>query len=295
LPEAMTVIPFGSSEAEIIAEHDNGTRTWRYEDNGTGGILYAGDYVREDMEAGGIHIQFYYGRKHRAVMEAVGAADAVQAVVDYCTQHYGPLSFGAGESLKLIQSRVAGGGYAADGASLLDEADFTIANLADGAKGAAAGEVFIHELVHQWWGLGNMFDTADPSSPWSAEGLTVYTTYRIAKELYGEDYAVENYVDQWRAAVDDYYLNFYVRCPEYLDALPEAERLAISNALSGMRQYSEMPLKILKAQELVGGEEAMDEILKGLFTRELDPMYPYLTYQEFLDACGLTEEDLSLD
>ena len=295
LPEAMTVIPFGSSEAEIIAEHDNGTRTWRYEDNGTGGILYAGDYVREDMEAGGIHIQFYYGRKHQAVMEAVGAADAVQAVVDYCTQHYGPLSFGAGESLKLIQSRVAGGGYAADGASLLDEADFTIANLADGAKGAAAGEVFIHELVHQWWGLGNMFDTADPSSPWSAEGLTVYTTYRIAKELYGEDYAVENYVDQWRAAVDDYYLNFYVRCPEYLDALPEAERLAISNALSGMRQYSEMPLKILKAQELVGGEEAMDRILKGLFTRELDPMYPYLTYQDFLDACGLTEEDLTLD
>ena len=99
------------------------------------------------------------------------AADAVQAVVDYCTQHYGPLSFGAGESLKLIQSRVVGGGYAADGASLLDEADFTIANLADGAKGAAAGEVFIHEVVHQWWGLGKLFDTADPSSPWSAEGL----------------------------------------------------------------------------------------------------------------------------
>ena len=123
----------------------------------------------------------------------------------------------------------------------------------------------------------------------------MYTTYRIAKELYGEDYAVEHYVDQWRAAVDDYYLNFYVRCPEYLDALPEAERLSISNALSGMRQYSEMPLKILKAQELVGGEEAMDRILKGLFTRELDPMYPYLTYQDFLDACGLTEEDLTLD
>ena len=25
----------------------------------------------------------------------------------------------------------------------------------------------------------------------------------------------------------------------------------------------------------------MDEILHGLFNRELDPMYPYLTYQEF--------------
>ena len=62
-----------------------------------------------------------------------------------------------------------------------------------------------------------------------------------------------------------------------------------------MRQYSEMPLKILKAEELVGGEAALDEILYGLFNRELDPMYPYLTYQEFLDACGLTEEDLTLD
>ena len=79
----------------------------------------------------------------------------------------------------------------------------------------------IHELVHQWWGLGNMFDTADPNSPWSAEGLTCYTTYRIAKQLYGEDYAQTHYVEPWQQAVDDYYLNFYVRHPEYLERLPE--------------------------------------------------------------------------
>ena len=295
LPASMTAVPFGSSEAEVVSENDDGTRTWRYEDNGAGGILYAGDYVREDIEAGGMTIQFYYGRKHQDVMEAAGAVDAVKAVVDYCTEHYGKLSFGSGETLKLIQSRVAGGGYATDGASLLDEADFTANNLGDAAKGGGAGEVMIHELVHQWWGLGNMFDTSDSTSPWSAEGLTVYTTYRIVKELYGEAYAQEHYVDQWQRAVDDYYLDFYVRCPEYLEGLPESVRLNISNSLSGMRQYCEMPLKILKAEQLVGGEEAMDQILNSLFNRELDPMYPYLTYQEFLDACGLTEEDLSLD
>ena len=295
LPASMTAVPFGSSEAEVVSENDDGTRTWRYEDNGAGGILYAGDYVREDIEAGGMTIQFYYGRKHQAVMEAAGAVDAVKAVVDYCTEHYGKLSFGSGETLKLIQSRVAGGGYATDGASLLDEADFTANNLGDAVKGGGAGEVMIHELVHQWWGLGNMFDTSDSTSPWSAEGLTVYTTYRIVKELYGEAYAQEHYVDQWQQAVDDYYLDFYVRCPEYLERLPENVRLNISNSLSGMRQYCEMPLKILKAEQLVGGEEAMDQILNSLFNRELDPMYPYLTYQEFLDACGLTEEDLSLD
>lgn len=294
LPASMIAIPFSSSEAEVLSENEDGTRTWRYEANSAGGILYAGDYICEQIEAGGMTIEFYYGRKHQAVMEAAGAADAVKAVVDYCTEHYGTLSFGTGETLKLIQSRVAGGGYAVGGASLLDEADFTIANLEDTSKGAVPGETFIHELVHQWWGLGNMFDTVDSTSPWSAEGLTVYTTYRIVKELYGEDYAREHYVDQWQQAVDDYYLNFYVRHPEYLEMLPENEQLAISNSLSQVRQYNEMPLKILKAEQLVGGEEAMDQILHDLFNRELDPMYPYLTYQEFLDACHLTEEDLNL-
>ena len=76
--------------------------------------------------------------------------------------------------------------------------------------------------------------------------------------------------------------------------LPEEERLTISNSLSQVRRYCEMPLKLLKAEALVGGEEAMDRILRGLFNRELDPMYPYLTYQDFLNACGLTEEDLNL-
>lgn len=294
VPGHMTVVPFNSSEAEKVSENGDGTATWRYEYNGTGGILYAGDYVCEEIVAGGITIEFYYGRKHQSVMEEARATDAVKAVVDYCTEHYGSLSFGTGGTLKLIQSRVSGGGYASNGASLLDEADFTAKNLGNDSKGAAAGEVMIHELVHQWWGLANMFDTSDSGSPWSAEGLTVYTTYRIVKELYGEDYAREHYVEQWQSSVDDYYLNFYVRNPDYLASLPEAEQLEISNSLAYVRQYCEMPLKIMKAEQLVGGEDAMDEILSTLFNRELDPMYPYLTYQEFLDACDLTEEDLNL-
>ena len=294
LPNAMTAIPFGSSRAEVVAEHEDGTKTWRWEDIGTGGILYAGDYVREDIQAGGMTIELYYGRKHQDIMTQANAADAVRDVVEYCAAHYGTLSFGSGESLKLIQSLIAGGGYAAGGASLLDESDFTAANLNRAEKGSGDSEVMIHELVHQWWGLGNMFDIPEPDSPWSAEGLTVYTTYRIVKELYGEEYARTHYIDQWQQEVDDYYLNFYVRHPEYLEMLPEAERLRISNSLSGMRQYSEMPLKLLKAEQLVGGEDAMDQILYDLFNREIDPMYPYLTYDEFLSACGLTEEDLNL-
>ena len=294
LPSGMSVIPFCSSEAEMVSD-EGGTATWRYEDNGTGGILYAGDYICQEIEAGGITIEFYYGRKHQAVMESAGAIDAVRAVVDYCTAHYGPLSFGMGDRLKLIQSRVSGGGYATEGASLLDEQDFTAVNLRDGGKGAVPGEVVIHELVHQWWGLANMFDPLDETDPWSAEGLTVYTTYRIVKELYGEDYAKQHYVEQWQREMDDYTLNFYVRNPNYLERLPEEKRLEVLGSLTHVRQYCEMPLKILKAEQLVGGQEAMDGILYGLFNREMDPSYPYLTFQNFLDACGLGEEDLTLD
>lgn len=293
VPENMTVLPFGLPEAEKKSKNGDGTATWHYEDIGGSGIVYAGDYVQEEIEAGGIPIRFYYGRKHQNVMKEAKAADVVRTVVDYCTEHYGFPQFFSLGSLKLIQSRVAGGGYAVPGASLVDEQDFTVENLSNTSKGAASGEVILHEMAHQWWGLGVMFDPAE-NDLWSSEGLTVYTTYRIVKELYGEEYAQKYYVEEWKKTVDDYYLNFYVRNPEYLAALPDEKQLDISNSLLGVRQYNEMPLKILKAEELVGGEEKMDQILYDLFNRELDPMYPYLTYQDFLDACGLTEEELNL-
>ena len=81
-------------------------------------------------------------------------------------------------------------------------------------------------------------------------------------------------MDQWQKAVDDYYLNFYVRNPEYLEMLPEQVQLAISNSLSQVRQYNEMPLKIWKAEQLVGGEEAMDQILHNCSTGSWTPCIP---------------------
>ena len=114
-------------------------------------------------------------------------------------------------SFNLIESRCSGGGYAGDGASLADELDFTANNLADSSKGSSSAQVTIHELVHQWWGLGNMFDPMDENGIWSAEGLTCYTTYRIVKALYGEREAQTSFVDTWQEAADDYYKDFYVR------------------------------------------------------------------------------------
>lgn len=295
LPEHMQVIPFSSARAEIISDNKDGTLTWRYTDTGTGGILYAGDYVCREIKAEDLTVEFCFGRRHEAVMEEASAVSAIETVMNYCTDHYGPLSFRAGNTLKLIQSRVTGGGYATDGASLLDETDFTAASLSNRKKGSRPAEVMIHELVHQWWGLSCMFEPSDGTGAWSAEGLTVYTTYRIVKELYGESYAEQFYTDMWRQETADFMQNFYIRHPEYLELLPEEKKLMITNRLSQVRQYCEMPLKILKAEQLVGGEDAMDQILQTLFRRQPNPDYPYLTYQDFLTACGLREEELNFE
>lgn len=293
LPGHMTVIPFGTAEAELQVENNDGSKVWRIEDTMNSATIYAGDYVREDLSASGINAQFYYGRKHQPIMEQFKAADAMRAVLEYCTEHYGTLPMAADGTLKLVQSRISTGGHAEAGASLMNEPDFAANNLSDSNKGAVPGEVILHETAHQWWGVGKMVDQGTDNL-WSAEGLTVYTTYRMVKALWGEANALK-YVEKWKREANNYYLNFYVRHPSYLQALPEDKQLTITNGLASVRMYCEMPLKILKAEQLVGGEAAMDQILHDLFNRELDPMFPYLTYQDFLDACGLTEEDLNLD
>ena len=66
-------------------------------------------------------------------------------------------------------------------------------------------------------------------------------------------------MDQWKREVEDYYLDFYVRNPEYLAMLPEEEQLAITNSLTGMRQYCEMPPENFEGREAGRGEAAMDE------------------------------------
>ena len=49
-------------------------------------------------------------------------------------------------------------------------------------------------------------------------------------------YAQEHYIDQWQQAVDDYYLDFYVRNPDYLANLPEDKQLEITGNPTGPRR-----------------------------------------------------------
>lgn len=296
LPTGMTPVLFGAGETQNRGANPDGTLHWQLINGSSSIILYAGDYVSHHIDAAGMDVEFYYSQKHSRAMDEYNVDHMIKNVFEYCTDRIGPLSFMTGETMKLIEIGTYGGGYAGLGASVMGEDSFSQQGLSDPLKGAGGDEVLAHEIVHQWWGLGNMFDVSDENSVWSAEGLTVYTTYRLMKELHGQEYATKNYVEIWQGEVDRYYDNFYVRNPQYFDALSQAYQADILNSFTQMRQYCEMPLMILKAEALVGGEEAFDQILYEMFNRAYLEDYSnvYLSYDIFLEYCGLTKEDLQL-
>ena len=279
----------------------DGTKTWTKKESSYIIWLTACDYNVESFNAAGMNVNFVYSKKYETIMTEYNMQEALAEVLSYCTEHLGRLSWAGGSSLMMVQrSAISDGGNAGEGWVEWGESTFTAGNLSDPLKGANAAEVFVHEMVHIWWGglgvnCGSEWDVSN-NDPWSDEGLTVYTTYRLMKDKYGEEYAKQYYIDVWQAAVDIQERGFYYRNPEYLDRLPEQYRADLSTMNRGTNLYSRMPLMILKAEQLVGGEEKMDEILRSVQSRFANNGFdkPF-TYQDFLDACGLQEEDLILD
>lgn len=283
-----------------FTDNQDGSRTWtRNWSNNSSSWTYlqeftAGRYVTDKVTAADIEIDFTYGEIYRDVVKEYDAAQAIADVFDYCTAHYGGFGFELdGRLLFQQKSSMLMGGYALRGVSTWFEWVLAPDTLSDSDKGASSKEVFIHEMIHQWW--GDIFGSDDGNELWSSEGLTVYSTYRFVKEKYGELYAKQYYVEDWVRSVEEQNRNFYNRHPEYLDMLPEhyQVRLRISNR--GINLYKRMPLMILKAEELVGGEEKMDEILNQIYEDRFEYQPGHFAFQDFLEYCGLTEEDLRLE
>lgn len=291
------LIPF-VEHRQLISSTDNGDGTRTYRTTLDTSYIYnfiAGHYVTENFSSKDYDFNFIYGDVYRSAVEEYDMRQSICDVFDYCTEHYGKTRYAAKGTFTLFQlSSMYGGGYAVSNMSTLYEDAFSPNTLSDPNKGTNATEVFLHEMIHQWWGGVGMW--CEDDGLWSAEGLTVYTTYRIVKEKYGELYAKQYYVDYWKKYVDEQNRNFYNRHPEYLEKLPERYREQLNVLNRSVNHYMRMPLMLLKAEELLGGEEQMDAVLKQIYTdyRERPSQYPF-TYKEFLDYCGLTEEDLKLD
>ena len=297
MPDDLTPFIFFEPLTEFD-ENGDGTRTYKtrldidYIYN-----FVAGNYVMDQFSSSeNINFNFIYGDIYSSVVDEYNVRQSICDVYDYCTRHYGRSPFTAEGVFKLFQrSSIDQGGFAVSGASTWSEDTITPNTLSDPNRGANAVEIFIHEMIHQWWGgVGMWCDDSD--GLWSAEGLTVYSTYRLIKEKYGELYANQYYVDDWKRCVDEQDRNFYNRHPEYLEKLPESYQELIRVSNIDINYYKRMPLMILKAEELVGGEEKMDEILSKMYSDYNNVAEQYLvSYKTFLDYCGLTGEDLKLD
>lgn len=294
IPGDMVPVATGDT-VKLLSENADGTKTWLARDTGSGLTLYAGDYVKTELAGAGMPIEFYYSRKHQASMEKLSAKQVMEYTIAYCTARYGRLPFTPGRPLKIIQnSAFMFGGGAFSNFSVMGETYFSDMNLNDRKNGASSAEVLAHETVHQWWGLSGQCRD-DENMDWTNEGVTVYTTYRIAKERFGEEYARKNYVEMWKRAVNDRKMNFYNRHPEYLKILPEKYAAELRSGNIGAGEYSLMPLTIYKAAQLVGGDKRMDDILAGLYKNGGETMPPFITYGDFLKACGLNGKELNLE
>ncbi len=284
--------------SHLIKDNYDGTKTWRLSSDYIPFInLYAYDRTISSINTANMSMDFYYAHKSKPVMEKYNVNGTFKEAIEFCEKHYGVLSNLDNNKLVLLQTAGSGGGAPFKGVCTYGELAFAEDGLKDTNKGASGIEVMAHELIHQWWGLSVAIEE-NPSGPypeWSAEGPTVFATYRMMKGKFGPEYAKRHYTDKWERAIQDRNRNFYHRNPQYMERLPERFSSKIKETNTSVNQYSLMPLKILKAAELLGGEEKMDQVMAKIYKTKTESDDPYLSYEEFLSACGLSKEDLKID
>ena len=273
----------------------DGKVEWRY--TGSAGVqgtsLFAADYMTRIFEAGGLNIELKYFKKHDKSITDMDAVNVIKATIDYFTKVYGPLIYSENLTMLELPAYVSGG-FAGGNMSAMDETNFDAEGYlpAESISPDSGGgiDVLVHEIAHQWWGLATM-PMQDGTSSWSAEGITCYSTYCFMKQYFGEGYAYEHYLKKWRQGWDAYQNAFYIQHPEYLAKLSAEDASNIMASFGNMSLYDIMPLMMLKAEETLGGTEAFQKKLSELYMTHLGQL---VTYDDFLNATGLTKEAIEL-
>lgn len=292
LPANLELISLGN-EAAVVSENAS-TKTWRFANTSSKLRFIAGDYVKLAVKDSPFPVYFYYSRRHQQEFEAMDIDKVLSDTLNYCAKQFGLLPYSEDYPLNIIMiSAHFMGGGANGNFSFMGETYFSKENLSNPSKGASAAEVIAHEIIHQWWGVHSYLMDME-NTDWSSEGLTVYTTYRMMKEKYNEAYVKQFYIDQWLNSLAALRNNYFLRNPDMQSMLPDKYLLNLQQLVFDATIYNKMPLQILKAEQLIG-EAKMDEVLAGLFENGGTEMPPYVTWQDFLDACNLSEEELTLD
>jgi|GEM_PF-5668937 len=289
-PKGLTLITGGEKTRRFGEDDKKGLDLWQFSLKPSRAqvlSLVGGRYNCMEFVAGGMDIQFFYSPLHEDVIQRLDAGGMIREAIDYFTEAYGPLDI-SGVPLKIVESSVflsggvVFGNICSFGESVLSEERFI-----DDYSGTNGAEVLVHEICHQWWGVGCYVDNT--VMPWSPEGLAVFSTYKFLQHKFGDDYAQAHCVEHWKDGYAQLQRDFYYRNPEYLNVLPEHYLSTVMSPQNSIVMYAQMALHLLKAEEILG-EEPLQAVLSRLYKRYKNG----LTYEDFLKECRLEKEDIAL-
>jgi hypothetical protein len=298
LPADLTLLVQGVAPG-AGATGEDGYRTWTYTVNGWEWII-AGRYNVQHLSAGGNDIEFVSLKGREKAMEASRAADTIVDAVTFFTDELGPLEFqGLPFIIAELDASFVDGGWGLQNMSVYGESMFAGTGYKGtagpaGMEGGTGLAVAVHEIAHQWWGWNSRsaWIRDDATSAWSAEGLTVYSTYRYLKHRFGEEYARREVSSVWIQDARRMQGSFYLTHLGFAGLLPDEIAADIYGPYDGVTRYELMPALLLKAEALVGGEEAFVARLKEIRARYAGRE---LTYEAFLAGMGLSREQMRLE
>lgn len=293
LPDKMELIVGGLATQNEIKK-ENGQTIWNIEGYGIQPQIFAGDYVKLSVDNDYFPVNFYYGKKHQKQFEDIDIEQMLKDTICYCSTHYGILPYTKDYPLNIIVSNAhMMGGAAIENLSYMGETCFSADNLNDIEKGATSREVIAHEIIHQWWGISApIIDEEDEC--WTAEAFACYATYRLMKDLYGDEYADKNYLSVWENNYQKTSNQFYVKNPQHYPLLSKYNQGKLDSEIIDTNLYSVGPLELKLAEQLVGGEDAMDAILQNLFEDCQSMELFYISKDDFIQAAGIDINNLNI-
>lgn len=299
IPSDLTLIAMGQTN-HIISE-SNGYSTWDFSYWNVPSI-YCAKYKCITVPIDGNEVEiFYHENKEKQISEI---QNHVKQIYNYFASKFGGLDFDY--PFKIFPNREIGGGGAGRGYSTMAEPcmDEDLIKKLDFENKSSLLEVFAHEICHQWWGTGveclgcAYFDVEGAKDRWSAEGPTVYWTYRFLKECVNDESSI-NQINSWKDNFNKLQRSFYYRHPEHQKVLPEKYINCLKSDQRWVKHYNMMPLEILQAEKVLGTEkfdEAFRKIFQDYYKQKNEDGSPKeLTYEEFLKYLNLTEEEISVE
>ena len=279
------LFPVSPQGRMIRLEAENGRTKWSYPKGSSSVNIMAARYCAKSFEAGGLNVDYICFSKHDSKTNNEKAVEVMRSAIDYFTEQYGALPYD-GRLCMLELPALYAGGFASGNTSAMDETHFNTGDSSDNAVG-----VLVHEIAHQWWGMSS-YPVRDDYSYWSAEGITCFSAYRFMEYYYGKDHAKTFYLDKWQEGWETYKDAFYVKHPESLSRLSERDAAMVMETLNAIGLYKIMPLRIKKAEELLGGTESFMDYLSDLYKAR---KYKTISYGEFLSMTDLSKKELELE